>query len=167
MPGFCVPWPGKSSAIGPMSFTPMSRPSGPLQEAGAPCQAGTETGQQHVVAGLDTSFADRLVEGQRDRRARRVAVLVDVDRDALEWEPDAPRGGVDDPVVRLVRDPQVDVLQGDAGLLADLIRLADEDVDRELEHVGPDHLDVGLGVLRSVSALLDVAARDLCVSAAV
>src|ERR1700682_2869154 len=166
MPGFCVPWPGNSSAMGPMSFTPMSPASGPLQEAGAPRQTGTEAGQQDVVAALDTSLADRLFERQRDRRARRVAVLVDVDRDPLQGQADPPRGGVDDAVVRLVRNPEVDVLEGHAGLLAHLVRLSDEDVDRELEDVGTDHVDVRLSVLRRVRAFLDVAAGDLRVSAA-
>src|SRR5579862_2077047 len=109
MPGFWVPWPGKSSAIGPTSFTPMSCSLCPLHEGGSPRQAGTEPGQQHVVPGLDPAFANRLLKRERDGSARGVAVLVDVDRDPVERQPDAARGRVDDPEVRLVRNPEVDV----------------------------------------------------------
>src|ERR1700694_2136188 len=102
MPGFCVPWPGKRSAIGPARFfkTPSSegkragalaRPQGrvgfadapmrgnrqvsshislhPFQKARAPGEAGTEAGEQHVVATLDTSVSHRFFEGERDRGA--------------------------------------------------------------------------------------------------
>src|SRR5713101_6560454 len=97
MPGFCVPWPGKSNAIGPVSFTPMSWLLCPLQEARAPRQARAEPGQQHVVAALDAPLANRLFERERDGRARGVAVLVDVDRHSVERQPDPARGRVDDP----------------------------------------------------------------------
>src|SRR6266851_2318860 len=157
MPGFCTPWPGNSNAIGPVSFTPTSHPGQPRAEAG----------QQDMVSILDASLPDRFLQRQRNRSAGGVAVLVDVDRHPVERETDAPRGGVDDPEVGLVRDPQVDVLECDARGIADLIGLADEDVDRELEDVGADHVDERGRVLGRIRALLDVAASDLRIAAAV
>src|SRR5437660_4875785 len=138
MPGFWTPWPGKSSAIGPersITGSPGHARLGPLQERGAPGQPGPETREQDVVAGLDATLPDRLLQRERDGCARGVAVLVDVHRDALHRQADPPRRGVDDAEVRLVGNPQVDLVEGDAGRGAHLARLADEDVDRELEHV--------------------------------
>src|SRR5439155_27057336 len=120
-----------------------------------------------MVAALDAAFANGFFEGERDGRARGVPVLVDVDGHAPHRQADAPRGGVDDPEVGLVRHPQVDIVQRDTRGLADLGRLPDEDVDRELEHVWADHVDVGLRVLRRVGPLLDVAAGHLRITAAV
>src|SRR5207245_5909485 len=158
IPGFCTPWPGNSSAIGPVSFTPTSDPG---HQGRPPGQPRAEAGQQNVVPALDATLADRFLERQRNRGAGRVAVLVDVDRDSLERKPDAPRGSVDDAEVGLMWHPEVDVLEGHARGVADLIGLADEDVDRELEDIGADHVDVGRGVVGCVSALIDVAAGDL------
>src|ERR1700686_4564811 len=104
MPGFCTPCPGKSNAIGPVSVIPMSPRLHSLQERGAPREAGSEAREQHVVALLDASLANRLLERDRNRRARCVAVLVDVDGDALDRQAEAARRGVDDPEVGLVRD---------------------------------------------------------------
>src|ERR1700674_2040337 len=135
MPGFCTPWPGKSSAIGPLRAMPMSPRLHPLEERGAPREAGPEAGEQHVVALLHPALADRLLERERDGRAGSVAVLVDVDGDALERQADAPRRGVDDSEVGLVRNPQVDLVESATRLLANLVGLPDEDVDRELDDV--------------------------------
>src|ERR1700680_3641558 len=84
-----------------MSFTPMSSLLCPLHEGGAPRQAGTEPGEQHVVATLDPALANRLLQRKRDGSARGVAVLVDVDRHPVERQPDPARGRVGDPEVRL------------------------------------------------------------------
>src|SRR5438477_5746874 len=138
MPGFCTPWPGNSRAIGPERLimrSPTSLPLSPLQERGAPGESRSKSGEQNVVAGLDPALPHGLFESQRDGGARRVAVLVDVDRDTLHRQADAARGRVDDAEVGLVRHPQVDLVESHTGRLADLGRLADEDVDRELEDV--------------------------------
>src|SRR6266581_5562959 len=141
MPGFCTPWPGNSSAIGPFRLIT----SGPPQERRAPGQAGSESGQQNVVAAVHTAVADRILERERNRCARRVAVLVDVDGDAVQGQADPARGRVDDAEVRLVRNPQVDLVHRDARGGGDLLRLADEDVDRELEDVWAAHVDDRVG----------------------
>src|SRR5439155_12352916 len=80
--------------------------SGPLQKGRAPGEPRAETCQQNVVAGLDPAVADGFLERQGYRRARRIAVFVDVDRDPLDRQADAPRGGVDDAEVGLVGDPE-------------------------------------------------------------
>src|SRR5258705_12487629 len=107
MPGFCTPWPGKSRAIGPDRSITRSSVSRPFQQGGAPGQARTEPCQKDVVSSLHAALADRLFKRDRDGCARGVAVLVDVDRDPLDRKPVASRGGVDDAVVRLVRNPQI------------------------------------------------------------
>src|SRR5438093_12960709 len=96
MPGFCTPCPGKRSAIGPERSITRSYALRPLQERRAPGQSRTKAREQHVVARLDAAFAHRLLQGQRDGSARGVAVLVDVDRHALDGQADAARGRVDD-----------------------------------------------------------------------
>src|SRR6266851_6271667 len=164
MPGFWTPWPGNSSAIGPLRLITCLYPG---HQARPPGQPRAEAGQQDMVSTLDASLPDRFLQRQRNRSAGSVAVFVDVDRHPVEREPDAPRGGVDDAEVRLVWHPQVDVLERDARGAADLVRLADEDVDRELEDVGADHVDERGRVLGRIRSLLDVAASDLRVAAAV
>src|SRR5438477_130690 len=145
----------------------MSLRSDPLQEGGAPGQARAKTREQDVIAGLDPALPNGFLEGERDRCARGVAVFVDVDRDALDRKTDATRGCVDDSVVGLVRNPEIDLIEPDPSGLTDLGRLADEDVDRELEHVRTDHVDVRLRVLGRVGAFFDVAARDLAIASPV
>src|SRR5712691_11111099 len=139
----------------------------PGHQTRPPGQPRAEAGQQDMVSTLHPPLPDRFLQRQRNRSAGGVAVLVDVDRHPVEREPDAPRSGVDDAEVGLVRDPQVDVLECDARGIADLIGLADEDVDRELEDVGADHVDERGRVLGRIRALLDVAASDLRIAAAV
>src|SRR5713226_6422845 len=124
MPGFCTPWPGNSNAIGPVRSITVPT-SHPRHQARSPCQPRAEAGQQDVVAALDASHSDGFLERKGDRRAGRVAVLVDVDRDALQRKADPSRSGVDDAEVGLVRNPEVDVIEGDAGGAADLVCLPD------------------------------------------
>src|SRR5205814_3593696 len=145
-------------------LSPKSYSLRPLQERRAPGKSRSESRQQDVVAALHAALANGFLERERNRRARGVAVLIDVDGDPFDGQTDASRRRVDDAEVRLVRHPQVDLVEPDAGRLADLVRLADEDVDRELEHVRPHHVDIGGRVLRRVSALLDVAAGHLRVA---
>src|SRR5229473_3585350 len=164
MPGFCTPWPGNSNAIGPVSFTPMSYPG---HQTRPPGQPRAEAGQQDMVSTLDASLSDRFLQCQRNRSAGRVAIFVDVDRHSVQRQADAPGRGVNDAEVRLVWHPQVDVLERYARGAADLVRLADEDVDRELEDVRADHVDVRGCILGRIRSLVDVAARDLRVTAAV
>src|SRR5205809_469059 len=87
MPGFCTPWPGKSSAMGPFRLII----SGPLQERRAPGQPGSESSEQNVVAAVHAAVANRVLECERDRRARRVAELVDVDGDLVQGQADPAR----------------------------------------------------------------------------
>src|SRR5690349_7370674 len=100
-----------------------------------------------MVTRLDATLPNGLLQRQRDGSAGRVAVLVDVDRYALDRQADAASGGIDDAEVGLVRHPEVDLVETDPRLRADLVLLADEDVDRELEDVGADHVDVRVRVL--------------------
>src|SRR5258708_38602949 len=151
MPGFCTPWPGNSNAIGPVRLI---NPLYPGHQTRPPGQPRAEAGQQDMVSTLDASLPDRLLQRERNRSAGGVAVLVDVDRHPVERQADPPRRGVDGPEVGLVGHPQVDVFERDTRGVADLIRLADEDVDRELEDRGADPVDVSGRVLVSVCALL-------------
>src|SRR2546430_15585360 len=141
MPGFCTPWPGNSRAIGPERLimnSPRSWPLRPLQERGAPRESRSKPREQNVVAGLDPALAHGLFERQRDGGARRVAVLVDVDRDALHRQADAARGRVADAEAGPVRHPQVDLVEAHTRRLADPGRPAEAAVDRELAHICTD-----------------------------
>src|SRR5256712_12988664 len=123
MPGFCTPWPGNSSAMGPAKTIPISVPGHalrPLQERGAPGQSGSKSCEQHVVAALDAALADGFLERERNRRARSVAVLVDVDRDALDRQAHAARPRVGAAEVPPTREPEVNLAAPDPPRPADL-----------------------------------------------
>ena len=59
---------------------------------------------------LDLAVLDQLVEGDRDRAGRGVAVPLEVLEDGVAVEPEDVAGGVDDPDVGLVRDEPADVV---------------------------------------------------------
>src|SRR5450631_4652306 len=139
----------------------------PLEKARSPRQAGAKTRQQNVVAALDASLADRLLKRDRDRCTGSVSVLVDVDGDSVQRQSDPSRSRVDDLEVGLVRNPEIDVFHRDPGGATDFVRLADEDVNRELEDVWTLHLDDGPGVLRGVGAEFLVATGNLEVTASI
>ena len=69
-----------------------------------------------VVADLDPALVDRLGQGDRHRRRRRVAVPVEVDEHLVHRQVEALGDRLDDPDVGLVRDEQVDVGGLEAGL---------------------------------------------------
>ena len=72
--------------------------------------------QQGDVAALGVALDDHPVEGERDRRGRRVALVDDVARDAdVLGELHRAGHGVGDAVVGLVRHEHVQVVDGDAG----------------------------------------------------
>src|SRR5437764_6529721 len=69
IPGFCDPCPGNSNT------TSMLIP----KDHRAPREPGAERDEHHCRSFLDATGLDRLVEGDRHRCARRVAVPIDVD----------------------------------------------------------------------------------------
>ena len=91
-------------------------------------------------------------ERERDRARRRVAVAVDVDDDLLLRDPELARRVVDDPLVRLVRDVDVDVVDGQPALVEHLLRRADHHARRELEDLAAVHLHELVGVLEVARA---------------
>ena len=86
-----------------------------VEQHRAPGEAAADPFEQHGVARLDLAAAHRFVECQRNRRGRRVAVLVDRDDQLLEWQLEPLRRALQDADVGLVRDQPVDVLEAEAG----------------------------------------------------
>ena len=74
-----------------------------------PVQAGSEARGQEKVAALDRPLAIQLVQGDRDRAGRGVAVALQVLEDGIAVEPEHVAGGVNDPNVGLMRDEPADV----------------------------------------------------------
>src|SRR6185369_12860269 len=86
MPTVCEPWPGKTNANEVIaclfclsSLSVPRQPRSQVQQHSAPGEAAADAFEQHGVAALDLAAAHTVVECQRDRRSRRVAVLVDRD----------------------------------------------------------------------------------------
>src|SRR5688572_604110 len=135
IPTNCAPWPGKRR-------TRLKRALLPTQKNRAPHEPRSERRQQHEVAVRDPPGARALVERDRDRGRRRVAeafdVLVDLRSRNLQLLPD----GVDDPLVRLVRDEEGDLLVREALLGEQLGRDVGHRLHGDLERLVPLHLDV-------------------------
>src|SRR3954468_1305325 len=81
----------------------------PAQEYRADGKARPDRAQQDEVSLLQPLLPPRVGKREGDRPGGRVAVHLEVDDDLVEPEPQALRGGFDDPAVRLVRDEQIDL----------------------------------------------------------
>ena len=91
--------------------------SSPAPERGAPVEAGAEAGGQEQVAALDAPSRYELIEGDRDRAGRGIAVALEVFEDGIPVESEHVAGGVDDPHVGLVRDEPADARHLASGVL--------------------------------------------------
>src|SRR6185436_2162857 len=103
MPTDCEPWPGKTKANGVIRKGPLV-----VEQRRAPGEAAADSLEHHGVAALDLAGANRLVEGERDRRGRSVAVPIDGGDQLLGCQLQLPGGALHDADVRLVRDQPVD-----------------------------------------------------------
>src|SRR5262249_18624808 len=81
-----------------------------------PGEAAAEGDEDDGIAPLCPSGANRLVQRQRYRRRRGVAVAVEVHHHLVAGKLHVADGGVDDPLVDLVRNQQGDVVGGEAAL---------------------------------------------------
>src|SRR5262249_51662706 len=87
----------------------------------APGEPAPHRLEQHEVARLDASVADRHRQREGNRGRRGVAVPVDRRDHLLGRDPQLVRGTVDDPLVGLMRDEPVDVVGGVAGRLEGIL----------------------------------------------
>src|SRR6266849_2088352 len=113
MPGFCTPWPGNSSAIGPFRLINCLHPG---HQARPPRQPRAEAGQQDVVATLDATLPDGFLQSERNRCAGRVAVLVRLADEDVDGE------------FEDVRADHVDVRGGVLGRICALVDVAAGDL---------------------------------------
>ena len=113
MPTDCEPWPGNSSASVPIGPR-LDRAHQPQQHADPHTRPAPKAVMQDHVAGLDPALADALVERDRDRGRRGVAVAVHVLVDLARVDLQPLADGVDDAQVGLVRDEEVDLLVREA-----------------------------------------------------
>src|SRR6185437_5598772 len=86
----------------------------PAQQRRAYSEPGADRSQQNQVALLQSAFLARGVHGQRNRSRSCISIPVNIDNDALRLQPESFAGGIDDSLVRLVRNKAIDV----AGLYA-------------------------------------------------
>src|SRR4051812_10780240 len=93
MPTCCVPCPGNSHAVvkkdSSKASQPLRRSGSDAYERAAPRDTGAQRAHQYGVALLDATIAQRFVERDRNRSARRVAVALDVEHETLEWNVEA------------------------------------------------------------------------------
>src|SRR5216684_8392008 len=113
----------------------------PAQQVGAPGEPAPARVEQYEVVVVDTVRFERLIEGDRDRRRRRVAVTVDVGKHLVRAEPQPLRDRIKDPDIRLMRNNQVDLLETHPRALDHLAAHVLHALDRDLEKLGPLHLD--------------------------
>src|SRR3954462_7785215 len=94
----------------------------PAHDARPPHEARAERRQGDDRAGLQAALALGLLQGERDRRGRRVRNAVDVDHDLLGRKAELVAGRREDPDVGLVGDEQVYVVDGQPGVRDRLAR---------------------------------------------
>src|SRR6266568_8707071 len=99
---FLVPWGWPGTYLNPW-------PGSPSHHRAAPREPGAEGAEQEGHALLHGSVAQRLIERDRDRRRRRVPVLLDVPVELRHRQPEPLGHALDDAQVGLVRDHEVDV----------------------------------------------------------
>src|SRR6185436_14105927 len=98
----------------PAQWIPALPRQRPAQEDRPDRKPGADRGEQHEIAALDALLADRVGEGERDRRGGGIAVHLEIDDDLRVGQSEALGGGGDDAAVRLVRHEQVDLRDADA-----------------------------------------------------
>src|SRR5690349_4282491 len=85
MPTACEPWPGKTNANEVIGTSPSTRSETPpaqaaaseVEQDGAPGEAAADALEHQRLATADLAAAHSVVERQRDRRSRGVAMLID------------------------------------------------------------------------------------------
>src|SRR3954449_11506400 len=110
--------------VPPVTSATPSRPSGadraallPAHDARAPDEAGAEGGQRDGRARAQPPVGLGLGQRERDRRRRRVGDAVDVEDELLGRQPQLGGGRLEDARVGLVGDQQVEVGDGEAGVV--------------------------------------------------
>src|SRR3989441_3339862 len=106
----------------------------------APRKAAAHALQQHPLPGADLPGADELVERERHRRGRSVAVMIDGDDELFRRQAELARGSLENAHVRLVGDQPVDVLDRHVRGGQRLARRGLQHLDRKLEHALAVHL---------------------------
>ena len=91
----------------------------PAQQHRPDREAGADRREQHEVPFFESAGAHRIVQGERNRRRRRVAEAVDVDDYLHRIDAEPFRGRKNDAAIGLVRDEQVEIARSDAITLED------------------------------------------------
>src|SRR4030067_92574 len=124
-----------------------------LEQHRAPGEAATECFHQHGVAALDASITHRLIEGERYRGRRGVAMPVHGHDHVVHGHVELAGRGGDNAVIGLMRHKPGDVALFEAVLLERLVHDAPEGVHRDLEHLVALHLHERLVALHLVVTL--------------
>src|SRR6187402_395086 len=137
MPTVCVPCPGNNQAS--VIVRAPKNPPLDADERAAPRDAVAERAHQHGVPALDTPVAQALVESDRYRRARGVAVALDVEHEAVERDAETQRHLRDDSKVRLVGHHPSDVARRELRAFEGGARSLGQILHGDLEDVLTDH----------------------------
>src|SRR5512132_1362852 len=124
----------------------------PFDQRRAPREAGSHSRHQYECSGLQHPVLFRVRESERNRTRRSVAEPVDVHHDFLLRKTQLLRGVVDDAYIGLVRDVNVNVLDGAPALVEEFLRGVNHDTCRELENLATVHLDEAFWVVEVAGA---------------
>ena len=112
----------------------------PFDQRRAPREPGAHARHQHERAVAQPPVRARVRQRERDRARRRVAEPVDVHDRPLVGDAELTDRVVDDPLVRLVRHVDVDLVDRPPALREHRLRRRDHHPRRELEHLAAVHL---------------------------
>src|SRR5262249_52607892 len=99
IPTFCAPWPGHITTI---TTGRRHSPPHPPADAPPPGNPAPERDDQEQRAFGAPPLFQGLLQCKRDRRSRRVPVLLEVHHDLVHRDPGMLSGGLDDPHIGLV-----------------------------------------------------------------
>src|SRR6478672_8610684 len=125
----------------------------PPREDRAPSKAAAHGFHQHEIAFLDAMLLKRLIERQRNRGSRGVAVPVERDHDLLGRYGKLLCDTVQDALVGLMRHVEIDLVGGVAVLNQGLLDHAGDFLDGVAKYLAAVHAEMADGLGRARAAI--------------
>ena len=125
--------------VGLVAIVPSSLPP---HQGTAPRHPRADRHHRDKIARLETARPVRLIEGNRQRGTRRIAVTFEVQPTFFDWNAEPPQHRFDNPGVGLVRDNVVDVGDRQPVRGERFENRLRQHADRELIYLAPVHRDL-------------------------
>ena len=87
-------------------------------QLGAPSETGAESNHQSQIAPLESSASESLIQTDRNRSRRGIAVFIHIDKKLVVTDIDTMSNSFNDPLVCLMGDDQLQVADIDSGFFA-------------------------------------------------